>query len=121
MLRGFTVTRASFQKDGVSLLQPTMVRYAESVFPVVCSVMDARKMMPPPVNPPKQPDWSETLVSGDILLRDQSILFIRIPVNQTLIDFQGSDPDVSGSQPNRNLKGRQEYVVDDVAVPAEVE
>jgi len=68
MLRGFTVTRANFQKDGITLLQPTMVRYAESIFPVVCSVIDARKMVHEPPQPPsKQPDWSDTLVSTIVI------------------------------------------------------
>jgi len=58
------VTRASFQKDGVTLLQPTLFRYVESILPVVCSIIDARKVVPgPPAPPPQVPNWSDSLVS----------------------------------------------------------
>jgi hypothetical protein len=60
MLRGFTVTRANLQKDGYTLVQNTMVRYVESVFPVVRSIMESR--VPSPRKPEKEPDWTEEVL-----------------------------------------------------------
>ena len=56
MLRGFTVTRTNLLKDGITLVQASAYRYVESIFPVVKSIMDARKPLypdpPVEVNPP---------------------------------------------------------------------
>ncbi len=56
MLRGLTVTKANLQKDGFTLLQSTMIRYVESVFPVVRSIMESR--VPSPKKPETETDWS---------------------------------------------------------------
>jgi hypothetical protein len=60
MLRGFTVTRANLQKDGYTLVQNIMVRYVESIFPVVRSIMESR--VPSPKKPEKESDWSEEVI-----------------------------------------------------------
>ncbi len=59
MLRGPTVSKANLQKDGVTLLQSTMIRYVESVFTVVRSIMESRVQ-----SPKKNEDWSEEVLSG---------------------------------------------------------
>ena len=69
LLRGFTVTRNSFQKDGITLQQATLVRYVESIFPVVRSIMEARLPDPPAqpavTKPIPVPDQSQNLNWGD--------------------------------------------------------
>jgi len=52
-----TVSRASLQMDGCTLVQSSMSKYVESIFPVVKSIMDARHIpaTPPPVQPPFAP------------------------------------------------------------------
>jgi hypothetical protein len=59
ILRSYTVTRTSLQKDGITLLQPAMIRYVEGVFNVVRSIMDAR----PVKTPVKPPNWADETVS----------------------------------------------------------
>jgi hypothetical protein len=54
MLRAFTVTRANLQKDGSTLVQSSMIRYVESVFPVVRSIIESR--IP---SPEKSKKWEE--------------------------------------------------------------
>lgn len=62
MLRAFTVTRQNLQKDGSTLLQATMIRYVESIFPVVRSIMEARPSTPVKMADPDSVRWDETMV-----------------------------------------------------------
>jgi hypothetical protein len=58
LLRSYSVTRANLQKDGSTLLQPSMIRYVEGIFNVVRSVMDARQAVAPPQ--PEQ-NWADSI------------------------------------------------------------
>lgn len=70
-LSGYTVSRNNYQKDGVTLLHASLVRYVESVFPVVRSIMEARAPSPSR-DPDPEPEpagqstmrWDETMVSA---------------------------------------------------------
>jgi hypothetical protein len=42
LLRHFVVTKGSFQRDGTTLVQGTMIRYVESVCTVVRSIIESR-------------------------------------------------------------------------------
>ena len=96
MLRGFTVSRGSFQKDGVTLQQSTMIRYVESTFPVVRSIMEARLPDLPPeepqVVPPRPPaDVPKPPPAGTIPLNwgDDSLVF-RLSSFVILVIFFGA-------------------------------
>lgn len=70
MLRCPTVSRSNLQKDGVTLLQASMLRYVESTFSVVRSVMEARQFVQSPVKSAEAVDqsslssvnWDESMV-----------------------------------------------------------
>jgi hypothetical protein len=85
MLRGLTVSRANLQKDGFTLVQSTMIRYVESIFPVVRSIMESRVPSPKKSENETDPDWSEEKVTRDmglIITLENEITFSNINNNE---------------------------------------
>jgi hypothetical protein len=74
MLRGFSVSRANLQKDGYTLVQSTMIRYVESIFSVVRSIMESRVPTPKKDETETKKDWAEDKVNGvwDEMVRDEN-------------------------------------------------
>ncbi len=107
MLRSYAVTRANLQKDGSTLLQPSMIRYVEGVFNVVRSVMDARQ----PSTSAAQPNWADSVVSCGKKITDFLIFF-----NFSI--FTMIQNNISGVSVEGNSRAVPSF--DDVAEPDEV-
>ncbi len=76
LLRPYSVTRSNLQKDGATLLQPSMVRYVEGVFNVVRSIMDARQASGSEVNNNQNnPNWADSSVVILIMSLTQTNMF----------------------------------------------